>query len=230
MTALLINFDSGKTALPLRRDDSPYVDLDGSIRALRSLLDGQALDARETSDLRDLLGALETVEDFDEDEFVRPYAEDAAREAVEAVQADREEELLEARTKAFEEGYAEGRRMAEKAVRAEWAEKAEMHGGTVRRAEDAAKGRELREGKLVDRGYLHGDKSRARELRRDVRRTLGTSSDPVPTALEALNALRAMAALVELATGRNIGAAAIFQGHPVPTGDVIRAYMNGGRR
>lgn len=56
-----------------------------------------------------------------------------------------------------------------------------------------------------ERDYTAGSKTRSRQLRRDVRQALGTSSDQLPDVLDVLAAARALGALLDNASGGRFG-------------------------
>lgn len=62
-----------------------------------------------------------------------------------------------------------------------------------------------------------GTKTRRREIRRDVRMHLGTSSDPVPSLDACLRAARELARMIDLASNGRYGLATVRAADPVET-------------
>lgn len=70
-----------------------------------------------------------------------------------------------------------------------------------------------------------GTRTRRREIRQDVRNTLGTSGDEAPTARRSLRAGQQLAELIFLATDGQLKLALIDErsGHQIQFGDAISA-------
>ncbi len=75
--------------------------------------------------------------------------------------------------------------------------------------------------------YTTGSKTRSRHLRRDVRRALGSSSEQLPDVLDVLSATRALAALLDNASGGAFGLAVWdFKDGAIPIGSAVEKVVN----
>lgn len=78
---------------------------------------------------------------------------------------------------------------------------------------------------MYERFATTGTKTHRRELRRDVRSTLGTSSDDAPTVLQALRAASALQRILDAASGGRYGLAVVDL-HRVGMGPLNEAIIN----
>ena len=78
-----------------------------------------------------------------------------------------------------------------------------------------------------EKDYTDGSRTRSRNLRRDVRNELGTSSSDLPDVIAVLRAARALAALLDNASGTAFGLSVhrFSTGEDVPIGDAISLVL-----
>lgn len=129
----LVNFNTGtgRAGSCLSRDI--LLSIEDAIRAVQAGLRGD-LDGRSRRDLDALLSILCTVEEYDEDAEIKPWVDDAVRDARDEWEAEREDAVEDARSKGYAEGYADGEREGRKAVRDEWRDRVERFGDIAARA------------------------------------------------------------------------------------------------